>query len=55
MSSCRSGTRTGWDPTTPTNLAKEFVSSGQWDTIDGVWTSGMDSQVGHVRNQLSTS
>jgi ribose transport system substrate-binding protein len=39
------GVHTGWDPTTATNLANEFVSSGQWDTIDGVWTSGMDSQV----------
>jgi ribose transport system substrate-binding protein len=39
------GVATGWDPTTATNLANEFISSGQWDTIDGVWTSGMDSQV----------
>ncbi len=39
------GVHTGWDPTTATNLANEFISSGQWDTIAGVWTSGMDSQV----------
>ena len=39
------GVFTGWDPTTATNLANEFISSGQWDKIDGVWTSGMDSQV----------
>jgi ribose transport system substrate-binding protein len=41
----KEGVHTGWDPTTATNLANEFISSGQWDTIDGVWTSGMDSQV----------
>jgi ribose transport system substrate-binding protein len=39
------GVHTGWDPTTATNLANEFISSGEWDNIDGVWTSGMDSQV----------
>jgi ribose transport system substrate-binding protein len=39
------GVHTGWDPATATNLANEFMSSGQWDGIAGVWTSGMDSQV----------
>jgi ribose transport system substrate-binding protein len=39
------GVATGWDPATATNLANEFMSSGQWDGIAGVWTSGMDSQV----------
>ena len=39
------GVATGWDPATATNLANEFMASGQWDGIAGVWTSGMDSQV----------
>src|SRR3990172_5035932 len=39
------GVHTGWDPTTATNLANEFISSGEYDKIDGIWTSGMDSQV----------
>jgi ribose transport system substrate-binding protein len=41
----KQGVATGWDPTTATNLANEFISSGQYDTVQGVWTSGMDSQV----------
>jgi ribose transport system substrate-binding protein len=39
------GVHTGWDPTTATNLANDFVASGQYDEVDGIWTSGMDSQV----------
>jgi ribose transport system substrate-binding protein len=39
------GVATGWDPTTTTNLANDFVSSGAYDEVDGIWTSGMDSQV----------
>jgi ribose transport system substrate-binding protein len=39
------GVATAWDPTTTTNLINEFIASGQYDTIDGIWTSGMDSQV----------
>jgi ribose transport system substrate-binding protein len=39
------GVATGWDPATTTNLINEFISSGQYDTIQGIWTSGMDSQV----------
>jgi ribose transport system substrate-binding protein len=41
----KDGVHTGWDPTTATNLANEFISSGEYDKIDGIWTSGMDSQV----------
>ena len=26
-------------------LANEFISSGEYDDVDGIWTSGMDSQV----------
>jgi ribose transport system substrate-binding protein len=39
------GVATGWDPATTTNLINEFIASGQYDTIQGIWTSGMDSQV----------
>ena len=39
------GVATGWDPATTTQLINEFISSGQYDDIDGIWTSGMDSQV----------
>jgi ribose transport system substrate-binding protein len=39
------GVHTKWDPAVATQLANEFMSSGQWDGIAGVWTSGMDSQV----------
>jgi ribose transport system substrate-binding protein len=39
------GVHTKWDPAEATRLANEFMSSGQWDGIAGVWTSGMDSQV----------
>ncbi|HLA15551.1 MAG TPA: substrate-binding domain-containing protein [Candidatus Limnocylindrales bacterium] len=41
----KDGVHTEWNPTIATNLANEFISSGQYDTVDGVWTSGMDSQV----------
>jgi ribose transport system substrate-binding protein len=39
------GVATGWDPATTTQLINDFIASGQYDTIDGIWTSGMDSQV----------
>jgi ribose transport system substrate-binding protein len=39
------GVHTGWDPATTTTLINEFLSSGQYDGIQGIWTSGMDSQV----------
>jgi ribose transport system substrate-binding protein len=39
------GVHTGWDPTTTTTLINDFIASGQYDTIQGIWTSGMDSQV----------
>ena len=34
------GVATGWDPATATKLANEFIASGQYDTIQGIWTSG---------------
>jgi len=39
------GVHTGWDPATTTQLANDFIASGQYAEIDGIWTSGMDSQV----------
>lgn len=39
------GVHTGWDPTTTSTLINEFLSSGQYDSIQGIWTSGMDSIV----------
>lgn len=39
------GVFTGWDPATATQLANDFIASGQYDQVDGIWTSGMDSQV----------
>jgi ribose transport system substrate-binding protein len=39
------GVATGWDPPTATKLANEFIASGQYDTIQGIWTSGIDSEV----------
>lgn len=39
------GVHTGWDPATTTQLINDFLASGQYADIDGIWTSGMDSQV----------
>ncbi len=40
-----SGVFTGWDPTTTTNLTNDFISSGQYDKIQGIWASGMGKQI----------
>ena len=39
------GVATGWDPVNGTKLINDFISSGQYDTIQGIWTSGIDSVV----------
>lgn len=39
------GVHTDWDPAKATQLANEFVSTGGYDGVQGIWTSGMDSQV----------
>src|SRR5881398_3087769 len=43
----RSTTCAAWPatPPTPTKLINDFLASGQYDTIQGIWTSGMDSMV----------
>ena len=40
-----SGVFTGWDPATTTNLANDFIQSGQYDKIQGIWASGMGKQI----------
>jgi ribose transport system substrate-binding protein len=39
------GAFSGWDPVTATRVMDQLIASGQYDQIDGVWTSGMGSQV----------
>ena len=39
------GVHTGWDPAQATTLANDFIASGGYDDVQGIWTSGMDSQV----------
>jgi ribose transport system substrate-binding protein len=39
------GEHTGWDPATTTQLIDAWIAAGQMDNTDGIWTSGMDSQV----------
>ena len=39
------GVFTGWDPAKTTQLANDFISSGQYDKIDGIWASGMGKQI----------
>jgi ribose transport system substrate-binding protein len=39
------GVHTGWDPATTTQLINDFIAGGQYEEIDGIWTSGMDAEV----------
>jgi ribose transport system substrate-binding protein len=39
------GVHTQWDPATTTQIANDYIAAGSYDSIDGIWTSGMDSQV----------
>ena len=39
------GVFTKWDPTTATQLTNDFISSGRYDTIQGIWASGMGKQI----------
>ncbi|HEX3265306.1 MAG TPA: substrate-binding domain-containing protein [Candidatus Limnocylindrales bacterium] len=36
------GVATQWDPATTTQVTNDFINSGDYDKIDGIWTSGMD-------------
>jgi ribose transport system substrate-binding protein len=39
------GVHTAWDPAQTTTLINEWIASGQYGDTNGIWTSGMDSQV----------
>jgi ribose transport system substrate-binding protein len=39
------GVATGWDPAKATQIAQDFLSSGQYDKINGIWASGMGKQI----------
>jgi ribose transport system substrate-binding protein len=39
------GVFTGWDPGKATQVANDFLSSGGYDQIDGIWASGMGKQI----------
>src|SRR5262249_25818399 len=39
------GTFTGWDPATATQIANDELSSGAYDQIQGIWASGMGTQI----------
>ncbi len=39
------GVFTGWDPAKTTQLANDFIQSGQYDKINGIWASGMGTQI----------
>jgi ribose transport system substrate-binding protein len=39
------GVATGWDPATATQLTNDFIASGQYDKVNGIWASGMGKQI----------
>jgi ribose transport system substrate-binding protein len=39
------GVATGWDPATATQVANDFIASGGYDKINGIWASGMGTQL----------
>jgi ribose transport system substrate-binding protein len=39
------GTFTGWDPATATQITNDFIASGGYDKVQGIWASGMGSQI----------
>ena len=39
------GVATGWDPATATQLTNDFIASGGYDKINGIWASGMGKQI----------
>ena len=41
----KDGVATGWDPAKTTELINNFIASGEYDQIQGIWTSGMDHWV----------
>src|SRR5947207_891766 len=41
----KQGVFTGWNPAKATQITNDFISSGQYDHIDGIWASGMGKQI----------
>ena len=39
------GTFTGWNPATATQITNDFIAGGGYDQIDGIWASGMGTQI----------
>ena len=39
------GTFTGWDPAVATQITNDFISGGGYDQIQGIWASGMGTQI----------
>ena len=39
------GVPTGWDPAQGTKLITDYINSGKYDDLQGIWTSGIDQQV----------
>jgi ribose transport system substrate-binding protein len=39
------GVATGWDPAKATQITDDFIASGQYDKIQGIWASGMGKQI----------
>jgi ribose transport system substrate-binding protein len=39
------GTFTGWDPATATQITNDFIASGNYDQIQGIWASGMGNWI----------
>jgi ribose transport system substrate-binding protein len=39
------GVFTKWDSAVATQLMNDFIASGEYDKIQGVWTSGMDGEI----------
>ena len=39
------GTFTGWNPANATQITNDFISGGGYDGIQGIWASGMGTQI----------
>jgi ribose transport system substrate-binding protein len=39
------GTFTGWNPATATQITNDIIAGGQYDQIQGIWASGMGTQI----------
>ncbi len=39
------GTFTSWDPAVATQITNDFIASGGYDKVQGIWASGMGAQI----------